>query len=607
MLIAVAGVLLSSIAADAVASAGRIRSGVDVGTLKLGGRTLDEASRLLEQRAKLLATTPASYANPEKERVTLTPESVQYFPDVDATLADAKKVGREGSIVVKIWQRVRSYVGSSNIRWRTDIDRAAAKKIVDGWGEKFDNPGHEAGIEAKDGKLVPVAPLPGRTLDRDRALATMVAGLNTWPRRTTPLPFSVKGRKTDMKDAEAAAERANELVKAPITLTSPAGSVELKPEELAPLMEAVPRKRFGRWELQLRFSPDRVKADLSERMKPFEKQPRDARFTVSGSSVDIVPSEDGLGFDAAKTAEALDKAAELPEPRTTEAAFTVERPKLSTEEARGLRIKEMVSTFTTRHPAGQPRVKNIHIMADTVDGTVVKPGETFSLNKKAGERTTDKGYVSAPMIYDGEFKDEIGGGVSQFATTIYNAVFFGGYDFVSYKAHSYYISRYPPGREATVSWPAPDFKFRNDSSAGILIKTAYSSTSITVTFYGDKEGKKVEAQAEEKTNVKPPPEKRVADPSMPPGSEHVTQGGADGFDIVVWRIITDKDGKSKREKFFTRYLPEPRIISYGPGSPQPSPTPAPGGPAPAPGGPTQAPATPAPTPRPTPTPTRGPI
>ena len=111
---------------------------------------------------------------------------------------------------------------------------------------------------------------------------------------------------------------------------------------------------------------------------------------------------------------------------------------------------------------------NIHKIADTVDGAIVKPGATFSLNGYVGPRTVEKGYVLAPMIFDGEFRDDVGGGVSQFATTMYNAIFFGGYRFGTHKAHSYYISRYPAGREATVSWQHPDLSFTNNSSAGIL-------------------------------------------------------------------------------------------------------------------------------------------
>jgi hypothetical protein len=149
-----------------------------------------------------------------------------------------------------------------------------------------------------------------------------------------------------------------------------------------------------------------------------------------------------------------------------------------------LGISELIGEFTTEHPADQNRVINIQRMADIVRGAVVEPGETFSLNGYVGERTQGTGFVPAGVIYNGVFAEDVGGGVSQFATTLFNAVFFGGLDFVQYQPHSIYIDRYPFGREATVSWPSVDLKFRNPTDFPVLIWTEYTSTSITVKLFG---------------------------------------------------------------------------------------------------------------------------
>jgi vancomycin resistance protein YoaR len=151
--------------------------------------------------------------------------------------------------------------------------------------------------------------------------------------------------------------------------------------------------------------------------------------------------------------------------------------------AEGLGIQSMVSEFTTRHAAGQSRVTNIQRMADIVRGTVIEPGELFSLNETVGQRTREKGFVGGGVIYNGEFTNDIGGGVSQFATTLFNAAWFAGLEFEEYQAHTIYISRYPYGREATVSWPAPDLKIRNTTPHGILVWPSYDAGSITVRLY----------------------------------------------------------------------------------------------------------------------------
>ena len=157
----------------------------------------------------------------------------------------------------------------------------------------------------------------------------------------------------------------------------------------------------------------------------------------------------------------------------------------------------LVSTYTTYHPAGQDRNININLMADMVDGAVVGPGETFSLNDHVGERTIEKGFVPAGAIIGGkvyccDHPANIGGGTSQFATTLYNAVFFGGYEDVYHRPHSLYFSRYPVVREATLSYPGPDLVFRNDTVWPLTIRTGHTATAVTVEIWGDNQGRTVD-------------------------------------------------------------------------------------------------------------------
>jgi hypothetical protein len=160
--------------------------------------------------------------------------------------------------------------------------------------------------------------------------------------------------------------------------------------------------------------------------------------------------------------------------------------------------QKLVSQFTTYHSCCESRVTNIHIMADQIDGMTVLPGQTFSVNAALGPRTEAKGYVPAPILLDGDsyccdHPLNIGGGTSQFGTTIYNAIFYGGYEILDHKPHSRYIDRYPLGIEATLGYPWPDVVFRNDTFTPITIDTSYTSTSITVRFLGDDLGRTITA------------------------------------------------------------------------------------------------------------------
>ncbi len=153
------------------------------------------------------------------------------------------------------------------------------------------------------------------------------------------------------------------------------------------------------------------------------------------------------------------------------------------EWAAGLGVKEIVGSFTTNHKCCESRVTNIQRMADILRGTLIPPGTTFSVNDTVGRRTVEKGFVEGGVIQDGEFATDIGGGVSQFATTMFNAAFFGGLDIPTYKMHSKYISRYPFGREATLAYPSVDLQIRNDTDYGIVIWPTYTGTSITVDLW----------------------------------------------------------------------------------------------------------------------------
>ena len=191
----------------------------------------------------------------------------------------------------------------------------------------------------------------------------------------------------------------------------------------------------------------------------------------------------------------------------------------------------LLGTFTTSYTCCEPRVTNIQRMAETVDGTVIGPGEQFSLNGVAGERTKENGYKPAPTIGEGnELIDTVGGGVSQYSTTSYNAAYFAGLQIDSHTPHSFYISRYPPGRESTLNFGSIDLLWTNDTKAPVVIRSSASDTSVTVSIYGGNGGRRVQAQTQSRAD-----------------------NGEGGFDITIDRVITYGDGTRAREPYTTSY------------------------------------------------------
>jgi vancomycin resistance protein YoaR len=239
-------------------------------------------------------------------------------------------------------------------------------------------------------------------------------------------------------------------------------------------------------ELELSLDEEAVLDDLADRLSAAKTEAKDATIHIVGGRPVI---ERGQRGTACCTAEAVDRILAALDARPSGPVVLPLKetdPDRTSADLEQLKITEVIGSFTTRHPAGQPRVTNIHRIADLIDGTLIGPGGRFSVNDKIGERTTAKGFVVDHSIADGVFVDSVGGGISQFATTLFNAAFFGGLDIPEHQAHSIYISRYPYGREATLSWPKPDLVISNTTPYGVLIDTSYTGTSLTVTLWSTK-------------------------------------------------------------------------------------------------------------------------
>ena len=216
-----------------------------------------------------------------------------------------------------------------------------------------------------------------------------------------------------------------------------------------------------------------------------DPRPRRRRWTSPSGRPVVIPSKDGRGVDYEATLKDLLTVLTGTGERTITAVYADQPAELTTEELNKLGITGVIGEFTTRGFAPDSG-KNIRRAAQVINGMIVEPGETFSLNGATEPRNASNGYVEAGIISDGHASRGVGGGVSQVATTLYNAAYFAGMVDVEHKEHSFYISRYPPGREATVFDDTIDLKFRNDNPTGVMIQTAWTPESITVRLFGTK-------------------------------------------------------------------------------------------------------------------------
>ncbi len=401
------------------------------------------------------------------------------------TQAAAMDVGRNGFFASRIWSWARGLVVSRPSPIVVDVDQAAVSRVVVERDPKRVPP-VEPTIEVKDDRVVPVEGRPGDGIPPDRLAAALS--------RMAPagLPFSVEVKRAPVPprfgigDAQALADEAERLAAPGLPVSAAGTAATVPPSTIRSWLTAVVEPE------RLRLAVDtrgKVPETLRDLLPNAGKRPVDAGFAVRGDSVVITPAATGTGCCAPEAAAVVERALlnRSPGNEPVQLPLRTVPPRRDEQDARALGIKEPVGTFTTRHAAGQPRVANIHLIADMIRGQVIEPGRTFSVNDFVGPRTKAKGFVEAPIIDgEGNFSDDVGGGISQFVTTMFNAAFFAGLDIPTYGMHGLYIDRYPYGREATISYPSLDLKVRNNTPHGVLIWTSYTDTSITVTLYSTK-------------------------------------------------------------------------------------------------------------------------
>ena len=225
---------------------------------------------------------------------------------------------------------------------------------------------------------------------------------------------------------------------------------------------------------------------------------------------------------------------------------------------------DVVGSFATPFPAGQPRVINIRRAARLLDATVIQPGARFSMNQALGPRTRARGFVPAPMISGGRLVDSVGGGISQVATTLYNAAFFSGLQLVAHTPHSFYISRYPMGREATISWGGPELIFVNNWPAPLRMHLTVRADNIAVRFYSKRLGRHIVSWTGHPYGFRQPTTRVVHNPGLPAGTRRVVQeAGPAGFTIEYGRRVYKRGHLTSNEQWRVVYQPEDRVIEVG--------------------------------------------
>ena len=547
---------------DRATNGAEILGDVTVNGVELGGLSEFEAIERVRAMEQDLVDRPIPVVIAGRT-FDLNPVLIDFDIDEQAIVQAALDNGREGTIFGQFgWWLAHFSDDDASLEIPYDYDIGALEEIIADWQlNGIADPAHPGDVSVVNGAIVYSYPRSGTGIEISLATYALDTVLTDRSRAALEVPSRrIEALLTD-GDIDAVVERVDSILSGPITLRAAQLDREISiPRSV--LADALVVLRLdntldGIPEFHVRLDRNKI-LDYVVAFAPYlETEAIDADLVIDvvEDTVTIIPSVPVQEPDPAGLAGAAWEAV-ISESRTADIPYRAGREApLSTADVEAFGVKEKISEFTTFHSCCQARVTNIQQIADDTDGAWVMPGEVFSLNGHVGKRKVQNGYVCAGALLRGEIVDEgeicIGGGTSQFSTTLYNAIFFAGVEDVFHFKHTAWFSRYPEGREATMGYPNPDIKFRNNTDSVIVIRTSHTDTSITVKFFGDNGGIEVEAGLSGRYNHTGIHDGGCVPNDAPSGT--VFQNGSPGWTVTVYRYITYPDGTKTTEAWVERY------------------------------------------------------
>lgn len=462
---------------DARINADKVARNVTVAGEPVGGMTHAELVKVVDDLVETYMEMPAQVVTDDFTLETSV-RNLGVTVNAEHAVQKAWRIGRDDPIAVKPIRWTTSLFNESEVALPLDIISEKMAFAILSLELEYRSDPVEPKLEFQDGKFVVIEGTDGRAIQFNDVAALTPLEVTTVEE---PLVINVSQHVTSPRATAdplvRAAEQANKIVDSTYSLTVGDTTKELSGSSI---VEAISVGDVSQ-EHAVKIDVKKLNEKLQE-LFPISGNPanvkyafHDGRPVPSGGEDVEVCCGDGAGDALASALLAGTTEVDLPTRVYTAAQ--------AREWANGLGVKEIIGSFTTNFKCCESRVTNIQRISDLTQGILIAPGTTFSVNDTVGRRTRDKGFVEGGVIINGKFETDVGGGVSQYATTLFNAAFFGGLEIPEYKAHSKYISRYPFGREATLFYPSVDLKIRNDTPYGIVIWPHYTNTSVTVDLW----------------------------------------------------------------------------------------------------------------------------
>ncbi|MEJ2552092.1 MAG: VanW family protein [Anaerolineales bacterium] len=554
---------------------GRALPGVHAAGINLGGLKQDQIEAELRDVLTYPQTGLIVLRDGEKTW-TASPSDLGVIIDIPAMARRALSVGREGSLADQFEEQIAAWRQSRKIPAIILFDHVVGGYYMNGISQEIELPTIEASLSIQGTEVVASPGQIGRQVDIKATLDALAGPVSNF--HDSDLELVIKELPPKVLDASAQAEIANELLSQPLRLTAQdAGPWTFEPAALADMLrfEIVEDGDTATYALML--DGGEMTAFLEPLIPELDRDPENARFIFNDDTHEldlIAPAVTGRTLDVNASLASIHADINLGK-HEAPLVFVYEDPQIGDDvTAEELGISELVSDESTNFSgSSSSRIQNIKTASSAFHGLLVAPGETLSMADVLGDISLDTGYAEALIIYGDRTIKGVGGGVCQVSTTLFRAVFFGGYPIVERHPHAYRVSYYEkgspsrgPGLDATVFVPVVDFKFTNDSQYWLLMETYVYNYTLQWKFYSTSDGREVSWSRDISDEIDAPKDLYKLNKDLDKGDINQIDWSADGMTVVVYRTVTRNGELLHQDTIRTRYLPWQAVYEYGPGT-----------------------------------------
>ncbi len=542
---------------------GLVYPNISVAGYLVSGRNLDETAFVLSKNFQI----------PEKIKLVnntqsfeLNSKDIYLSYDYLKSASESYNLVRTDNFWGDLVKRVGILIHPVNLNLSVSFDDTKLTKFISVVAGQDSTDAINPSVKVVNGIVIVNPGSAGSEVDQEKLRALILSELYLAKSDDISIPIKVVDNSLTPDESSAAKTRAEKYLGKNIQLKFEFSTFNLNDLDILKLLN-----------LKAGYDENDITDKITGFSSKIERDPQNPKFTFDGGRVsEFAPALDGIKIDREQlTKQLVDSLRSLEDSSDKTASIDIPvirtPPEVTTDKVNNLGIKELIGRGTSSFFHSIPgRVHNVVLAASRINGTLVKPGDTFSFNDTLGDVSAFTGYQQAYIISGGKTILGDGGGVCQVSTTLFRAILNAGLPIVERAAHAYRVGYYeqnsPPGLDATVYGPSPDLKFTNDTGNYILIEAQTDPAYYSLTFelYGTSDGRIATITKPVVSNITPAlPTVYQDDPTLPVGTLKQTDFSAAGATVTFNYLVTRSGETIYQKTFISNYRPWAAVYLRG--------------------------------------------